>query len=80
MTTKPRVNERLIRWRMRDLKRQGLEPSSASSLAKMLGISNPYMSQLLKGNRDLDIVTINRIAFALGIDPELLLDSSAVAA
>jgi transcriptional regulator with XRE-family HTH domain len=80
MTTKHRVNEGLVKWRLADLKRQGLRPGTQAQLASTLGVSDSFLNQQIKGNRGIDIVEIKRMAFALSIPPELLLVTESEAA
>lgn len=65
------VNEGLVRWRLDDV---GLK---AADLAKELGVSAPYLSQMLKGRRRMSMNRIRRMARFLLIDPPLLIDHRA---
>lgn len=50
---------------------------SQKEMAKILGKSKSFMTQVLSGNRDMTLKTLSDLCFALGIEPKFILTKCA---
>lgn len=61
------VNEALVRWRLDDM------GEAAADLAAYLKVSEPYLSQMLKGHRRMSMARLRMTARFLGMHHTLLI-------
>ena len=75
MDTRPKLNEPLVRWRIEEDMRL-----AHGMVAQYLGISAPYWSQILTGERNPQPEHIEKLAVLLRLDRRMLTGTTTLAA